>query len=281
MPCIYQIRNVVNNKIYVGSTQRPKTTERKSQHFFQLRNNTHCNKKLQNSFNKHGIESFVFEVLEEFSFPESYSKEYINEYILGREMFYITLLKPFYNICLVTASHKLGRKCSEEVKKVLSLKNKGRKQTPEVVEKIRKASTGRVVSQETRDKLSASNSGKNSPNFGKPCPDYIKQIISERNKACYKNGTGLYSKESREKQKQTQKQKWSNSDVVLQAKIRRRKQMAKQFYCYKNGELIGEFLNQTEAVEVLKVPSQSGISLVLNNKSKSYKDYFFTYTKLS
>jgi hypothetical protein len=57
--------------------------------------------------------------------------------------------------------------------------------------------------------------------------------------------------------------------------------MAKQFFCYKNGELVGEFLNQTEAVEVLKVPSQSGISLVLNNKSKSYKDYFFTYTKLS
>lgn len=60
---IYQIRNLVNNKIYVGSSNnlyRRKTYE----HFRELRLNKHHNKYLQNSYNCHGEENFVFEVIE-------------------------------------------------------------------------------------------------------------------------------------------------------------------------------------------------------------------------
>ena len=59
---IYQIRNLVNNKIYVGSSNnlyRRKTYE----HFRELRLNKHHNKYLQNSYNCHGEENFVFEVI--------------------------------------------------------------------------------------------------------------------------------------------------------------------------------------------------------------------------
>lgn len=58
---IYQIRNLVNNKIYIGSASD--FYERKSQHFSLLKYGKH-NQKLQNSYNKHGKDNFVFEVIE-------------------------------------------------------------------------------------------------------------------------------------------------------------------------------------------------------------------------
>ena len=58
---IYQIRNLVNNKIYVGSASD--FYERKSQHFSLLKYGKH-NQKLQNSYNKYGKDNFVFEVIE-------------------------------------------------------------------------------------------------------------------------------------------------------------------------------------------------------------------------
>lgn len=59
---IYQIRNISNGKRYVGSSVDLKRRQR--DHFGKLRNNSHYNPILQNAFNKHGEESFVFEVLE-------------------------------------------------------------------------------------------------------------------------------------------------------------------------------------------------------------------------
>ena len=61
---IYQIRNLVNNKVYIGSTLD--FYERRRDHFSLLRSNKyihHC-EHLQNSFNKYGEENFVFEVIE-------------------------------------------------------------------------------------------------------------------------------------------------------------------------------------------------------------------------
>jgi group I intron endonuclease len=60
---IYGIKNIISNKIYVGSTTTNK--RRKSQHFSDLRNNRHPNKYLQSSFNKYGEDCFEWVVLEE------------------------------------------------------------------------------------------------------------------------------------------------------------------------------------------------------------------------
>lgn len=65
---IYQIRNVVNGKVYVGSSVD--LINRRSNHFRQLRKNIHHNIKLQYSYNKHGELSFVFEVVEFVDKPE-------------------------------------------------------------------------------------------------------------------------------------------------------------------------------------------------------------------
>lgn len=62
-PGVYIIRNLLNGRLYVGSTVNLKT--RKAQHFTHLRNNKHSNSFLQNDWNASGGEKwFQFEVLE-------------------------------------------------------------------------------------------------------------------------------------------------------------------------------------------------------------------------
>ena len=55
---IYQIKNEVNGKIYIGQTIR--LEERKRRHFQKLKSNTHDNYLLQEDWNKYGEESFSF-----------------------------------------------------------------------------------------------------------------------------------------------------------------------------------------------------------------------------
>lgn len=64
MTGIYSIKNLVNNKIYIGSSNN--ITTRINQHFNNLKNNKHNNKHLQSSYNKNGVENFSYEILEVF-----------------------------------------------------------------------------------------------------------------------------------------------------------------------------------------------------------------------
>lgn len=59
---IYQIRNLNNGRIYIGSAKEFKS--RLTCHTKTLRKGTHHNKFLQNDWNKCGEDSFIFEVLE-------------------------------------------------------------------------------------------------------------------------------------------------------------------------------------------------------------------------
>lgn len=61
-PVIYKIRNVANEKFYVGSTTN--TRERFRTHRFRLRNNKHHCLHLQAAWNKYGEDCFKFEVVE-------------------------------------------------------------------------------------------------------------------------------------------------------------------------------------------------------------------------
>tara|TARA_R110002020_G_scaffold41921_12_gene123250 strand:- start:5789 stop:6598 length:810 start_codon:yes stop_codon:yes gene_type:complete len=60
---IYVIRNLTNNKIYVGSTKN--FEERWKQHQQHLMAQKHCNIILQRAFNKRGKDNFIFEIIEE------------------------------------------------------------------------------------------------------------------------------------------------------------------------------------------------------------------------
>jgi GIY-YIG catalytic domain len=65
---IYQIKNMSNNKIFVGKTMNLKTLNGKK---FELEVGTNTNKMLQKEWNDYGKDAFVFEVLERLKEKES------------------------------------------------------------------------------------------------------------------------------------------------------------------------------------------------------------------
>lgn len=91
---IYQIRNKVNNKIYLGSSNN--FTSRWWNHKKYLNNGTHINPKLQAAWRKHGEHNFIFEEVEQCAND--------GDVLLQREQFYLDTLKPHiygYNICSI------------------------------------------------------------------------------------------------------------------------------------------------------------------------------------
>ena len=60
---IYKIECLTNNKFIVGSSLNFKS--RRSNHLWQLENNKHNNKALQNCYNKYGYDNIKFELLQE------------------------------------------------------------------------------------------------------------------------------------------------------------------------------------------------------------------------
>lgn len=99
---IYIIRNKINNKFYLGSTNTP--IKRKSEHFRFLRKKTHHSPILQNAYNKYGKENLEFII---FQFCYLSDK-------LELEQYYLDLLKPEYNISLSSTAPMQGRKHSKE-----------------------------------------------------------------------------------------------------------------------------------------------------------------------
>lgn len=57
---VYEIVNTVNGKKYIGSGF---VQQRRSQHFWHLSKDNHCNRHLQSSYNKYGKDSFKFNIL--------------------------------------------------------------------------------------------------------------------------------------------------------------------------------------------------------------------------
>lgn len=127
---IYLIKNILNNKVYIGSSVN--VERRFQEHLRALRRNKHFNRKFQFSFNKNGESNFEFKILKELN--EISNLEEI-------ETLYIRLYKSFdysngYNT-LIVGSSPLGIKRSEETKLNMS-----------------KAQKGRIITEEARIKIS-------------------------------------------------------------------------------------------------------------------------------
>lgn len=58
---VYQIKNTINQKVWIDSTRNLKTINGKQ---FQLKMGSHPNKQLQTEWQEYGEDAFVFEVLE-------------------------------------------------------------------------------------------------------------------------------------------------------------------------------------------------------------------------
>jgi group I intron endonuclease len=141
---IYQIRNTKTGALYIGSSVS--CDKRKYKHFSDLNLNRHFNQHLQYSFNKHGKDFFVFEIIEEVL---------IAELLIEREQSCIDYLSPEYNIRKV-ASSNLGLKHSNETRKKMSKAQKGRTFSPEGLENIRRAAKNRTYHQTEAMRIASS-----------------------------------------------------------------------------------------------------------------------------
>jgi len=144
---IYKILNIINGKMYIGSSINLKS--RKYQHFFTLKKGVHCNKYLQNSYNKYGDNNFKWEIIE--YIKSSDDKIQLKCNLLEKEQHWIDKLisqgNIIYNNCMIAGSCA-GRKLSIEHKKKISESHMGNKNPM----------YGKMVSKETRLKLSIASS---------------------------------------------------------------------------------------------------------------------------
>lgn len=116
---IYKIINLINLKVYVGSTSRS-FKERWASWRGDLRNSRTKNKHLLRAWNKYGEENFSFEVLEVIESKEK---------VLEREQHWIDTLKPEYNNRPQASSNK-GFKHTKASKDKLSSSLRGRRKNP-------------------------------------------------------------------------------------------------------------------------------------------------------
>lgn len=149
---VYLIRNLNTGKIYVGSAASS-FTQRWNKHRCDLNSRGHHNPRLQASWNKHGEQAFVFEILERCSPSDCLKKEqqWLNQ---------LTPTNPKigYNFCEIAGSH-LGRKRSQATLLKMSKSQKGRVKSSEHRAKIAATLTGSIHTPETRAKLSAMGKG--------------------------------------------------------------------------------------------------------------------------
>ena len=114
---IYKIENIINNKVYIGSSVS--IEDRWIRHKTDLVKGKSCSIKLQNSYNKHGVENFEFSILEECEIDN----------LIEREQHYINMYNSYnegYNCCPI-AGNTLGFSPSEETRNKIRISVSGDK----------------------------------------------------------------------------------------------------------------------------------------------------------
>lgn len=205
---IYQIKNVINGKRYIGSTVN--LNQRFKDHKKLLRANKHPNKHLQSAWLKYGETKFTFELIE---------KTNIEELIL-KEQYYIDLYsthnrKIGYNLSK-TAGTTLGYEFSEDSKikmsntkintntqnniriKAESINNqylnfdKSKKENVDVNNPF----YNKTHSDETKEKMRLAKLGKKNPNYGKS-PMLGKKLTEEHKLKIANSNSGKNNKKSK------------------------------------------------------------------------------------
>lgn len=172
---IYYIKNLTNNKIYIG--QSVDILKRFNTHKHRLRNNAHENPHLQSSFNKYGEKNF------EFGLIKSTKERYLNRLEkLFIKKYDSTNPNNGYNIAKGGNSNS-GWIAPPEVRAKMSKSHKGRKHYPmtdETKQKISNSLKGNIPW--NKGKSCPQLQGSNHPMYGKHHSEKSKQMISESKK---------------------------------------------------------------------------------------------------
>lgn len=189
---IYQIRNIVNGKVYVGSSVNLR--KRKNGHLSTLRNNKHSSTHLQRAFNRYGEDAFVFEVLEICDVDE----------IEERETYWILTKSANnhdfgYNSRFYVESN-LGFRHTEESKRKISINRRGKGTgSRELSDETREFLRQKCIEQDLRQYHTEETEERRLENLrkaivGKPLSDEHKASISDHNKGS-KNGFAKLTEE--------------------------------------------------------------------------------------
>lgn len=160
MACVYKIQNIINGKVYIGSTSD--FQRRKYEHFGMLKRKEHHSEKLQADYDKYGEKPFSMSVIENCA----------DDIRLDREQYYIDLYDAAnkgYNtsdsayfskagFCTMDKDGEnnpfYGKHHSEETRKKLR----------ETWERTRTERSGFSHNEETKDKIRKTKIGKKNPN---------------------------------------------------------------------------------------------------------------------
>lgn len=163
---VYRITNVVNGRVYIGSTKR--FDARARDHASGLRSGRHFNAFLQRDYNKCGACSFVFEVVHVIA--DQTERLSVEEALIGQAFgascYNATTVCPPVVKAFLTAevrakmsAARKGKKHSTETKAKIAAAGVGRKMSPEAVAKSASARKGQVRGPHTDEwkaKVSAS-----------------------------------------------------------------------------------------------------------------------------
>lgn len=219
--------------------------------------------RLKRSLEKYGYENHILEVV------EFCDIELLNERERYWQEFYEVTGKNGLN-CLLTKTSDKPLQHSEETKKKISDKIKGRKLSDSHKKAIGAAHKGKVLSAETKEKLSKSRIGKPAYNKGLPMLSHVKEKLrqanlgkkfsEERKKEMSKARTGekshwygrtvKFSDESKKKLSEAKKGKYTGSDNVHSVSI----------FNTKTGETYVSIRDASEKLNVNYATLKSGLN---------------------
>lgn len=180
---IYVIKNILNNKVYVGQTKNP--TRRWQQHQYDCFTKNETWTRLYCSMRKHGVNNFTYTIIQECDTLDVNQNE-----IHWIEELKATDRKFGYNQDLGGNQNKIvsqetrikignasrGRIVSDATKEKISLSKLGKKRSEESKRKQSISNIGRVHTEETKQKISKSHQGINKS----PQPKQAKQKMSQQ-----------------------------------------------------------------------------------------------------